>query len=157
MRSLSTSAIVVALGLAPACASSEPEPGMIDWREEPHHLSVLLASTMEPDESGGTVGVDYEYRTSQFLGLGAVVEHAFEQIDATTVLAVADLHLTHHVILQTGPGIEFVDGENEFVYRLGALYEFELGDGYTLSPQLHHDWTTGEDAYVAGVALGVGF
>ncbi len=130
--------------------------GEHDWREEPHHLSLLVASTVEENESAPSVGLDYEYRTSQFLGLGTVVERAFEEIDATTILAVADLHLTNQFIVQTGPGVEFVDGEEEFAFRIGVLYEFERG-GYTISPQLHYDWTSGENAVVLGVAWGFGF
>ena len=141
--------------LMSACTSLEGE-GEFDWREQPHHLSVLPSGTIEGNESAFSIGLDYEYRTSDFLGVGTVVERAFEDINATTVLAVADLHITNQWIVQTGPGVEFVEGEEEAVYRLGTLYEFERG-GYTVSPQLHYDWTSGEDALVFGVAFGVGF
>ncbi|MEL6430951.1 MAG: hypothetical protein AAFU73_01570 [Planctomycetota bacterium] len=127
-----------------------------DWDAEPHHVSVLSAGTWEDDEGAATVGLDYEYRRSEFLGLGAVVERAFGEIDATTVLGAFDLHLTHALVVQTGPGVEWIDGETKFVYRLGVLYEWML-DGYTLSPQIHYDATSGEDAVIAGVALGVAF
>ncbi|MEM7517281.1 MAG: hypothetical protein AAF368_10200 [Planctomycetota bacterium] len=129
--------------------------GEHDWRSKPHHISVLTGSTSEDNESAFTVGVDYEYRRSEYLGLGTVVEHAFEDIDATTLLAVADLHLTPQFIVQTGPGVEFIDSESEFVYRLGVLYEFEFLS-YTVSPQLHYDWVSGEDAIIVGLAFGVG-
>jgi len=150
---LTTTAWLACLMLASACVSVDPEH---DWREEPHHFSMLFSGTIEEEESAPSIGLDYEYRASRFLGLGAVVEEAFEDIDATTVIGVADLHLTNQFIVQTGPGVEFVDDEEEFVYRLGVLYEFER-DGYTLSPQIHHDWTSGEDAFVVGIALGFCF
>lgn len=138
-----------------SCAMFEHE-GEHDWREMPHHLSVLVAGTFEEEESAPSVGLDYEYRTTEFLGLGAVVEYAFDDIDASTLLGVADLHFSDQFIMQTGPGVEFIDGEEEFVYRVGLLYEFERR-GTTWSPQLHYDATSGKDAVVAGIAVGFGF
>ncbi|MFT7670524.1 MAG: hypothetical protein ACI8X5_003233 [Planctomycetota bacterium] len=141
--------------LMSSCAGMQHEEAH-DWQEMPHHLSLLVASTIEEDESAPSLGVDYEFRRSEFLGLGVVLERALEEIDATTVLGVADLHITNQFIVQTGPGIEFVGGEEELVYRTGVLYEFEFG-GYTVSPQLHYDWTSGEDAVIIGLAFGIGF
>ncbi len=147
--------VVFCVGGLAGCASLEGE-GEFDWREHPHHISVLFSGTFEQDESAPSVGLDYEYRVSEFLGLGGVAERAFGQIDATTLLAVADLHLTRQFIIQTGPGVEFLEGESAAAYRLGVLYEFE-GRGYTVSPQLHYDWVSGEDSVVAGIAIGYGF
>ena len=154
-RNMRSCAALACALLMSACAALEAEEPH-DWREAPHHLSVLISDTIEEDESAASVGLDYEYRTTEFLGLGMVVERAFDEIDATTVLVVADLHITNQFIIQTGPGVEFVDGEEESAYRLGMLYEFERG-GYTVSPQVHHDWTSGEDAFIIGLAFGYGF
>lgn len=124
----------------------------------PHHLSVLVGGTdlVNEDHTAVTLGLDYEYRVSEFLGLGFVVEQAFGDIDATTLLAVADLHLWHGLIAQVGPGVEFVDGNSHAALRLGMLYEFEFEGGFTLSPQLHYDFSH-EDALVFGIALGRAF
>ena len=128
------------------------------WKEKPHHVSVLPAMTVEASESASafTLGVDYEYRASDFLGVGAVAEQAFEEIDSTTLLAVVDLHITPQFVIQTGPGIEIFDDTEEFAYRIGVLYEWEL-EGRTLSPQVHYDLTSGEDAWVFALALGFCF
>ena len=127
------------------------------WVEQPHHLSVVIAGTHAVDENAFTLGVDYEYRLSGFLGLGTVVEYAFEPFNATTLLAVADLHIWRGLAVQTGPGVVFVDGEELFVYRIGGVYEFEF-DGFTVSPQVHYEATSSEaDAVVFGIALGHSF
>lgn len=144
-----------------ACLGSLTSCGMIpheehDWRAEPHHLSVLMAGTFEEEEEAPSIGIDYEYRTSEFLGLGAVAEYAFEDIDATTFLAVADLHFTDQMILQTGPGVEFIGDETEAVFRIGCLHEWVVG-AWTVSPQLHYDITSGENAVIFGIAFGVAF
>lgn len=124
----------------------------------PHHLSLLIGGTdlVDGDHTAMTLGLDYEYRVSEFLGLGFVVEQAFGDIDATTLLAVADLHLWDGLIAQIGPGVEFVDGNSHAALRLGMLYEFEFESGFTLSPQLHYDFSH-EDALVFGIALGRAF
>ena len=146
---------VSVVALLPACATMSPE-GKHDWSHQPHHFSTILGSTIDDEESAPTLGLDYEYRTNDIVGLGVVAEYAFEDIDATTLLGVADIHLTDEFVVQTGPGIEFIDDEEEAVYRLGMLYEFEEG-GWTVSPQIHYDWTSGEDAVIIGLAFGLCF
>ena len=124
----------------------------------PYHLSVVLADThINGEGNNPTVGIDIEYRASQLLGLGAVLEYAWGELDATTVLAVADIHLHDGWVVQVGPGFERRGGEDVFVSRVGLLYEFEW-DNLTLSPQLHWDYHDGEeDAVVAGFAFGFSF
>lgn len=124
----------------------------------PHHLSVLFADTHVSGEGDGfTFGIDYEYRVSKLFGVGAVVEKVYGELEATTVLAVADIHFQHGLIVQVGPGFERRHDENVFVARIGMLYEFEL-EKLTLSPQLHWDYHDGEtNAIVVGFALGLSF
>jgi hypothetical protein len=139
------------------CASTENKEHH-HWQQSPHHLSLLVATT-NTDEHGDafTLGVDYEYRVNDFLGIGLVAEYAFGDIEAFTYLAVADLHITNNFIAQVGPGVEFFDGEEIPVARVGLLYEFELS-GLTLSPQLHYDYHHDhDDAIVAGLAFGIAF
>jgi hypothetical protein len=157
VRSLALSCIG-SVGLSGA-AQAEEEHG-----EElsPHHLSVIVAGTVDDDEEAFTLGLDYEYRVNELLGVGAIAEYVFEDLDAWTLLGVADIHVWRGFAIQTGPGVEFIDGdgeeqdEEEFVYRIGALYEFEI-DRFTVSPQVHYDITTGKDAVVFGFAFGVNF
>jgi hypothetical protein len=124
----------------------------------PHHLSVLLADTHANGEGDNfTLGLDYEYRVNELLGVGTVVERAYGELDATTLLAVADIHFQNGLIVQVGPGLERKDHDNIFVTRLGVLYEFE-SENFTLSPQLHWDYHDGEvNTVVTGIALGFSF
>lgn len=145
-----------------------------EWREKPHHVSVILGGThvFEPNHTGFTIGIDYEYRVSQLLGLGGVVEYAFDEVDAWTLLAPADIHLTNQWTLQVGPGVEFIDvteeimlpdgsfeeeviSETNFVFRVGTFYEFKVGE-FTIAPQVHYDITR-SDALVFGIAIGRAF
>jgi hypothetical protein len=138
--------------------SEEPSEEEV-WRANPHHLSLVFAITHDRGQGDNafTLGLDYEYRLNSFLGLGAVIaEHAFGDVDATTFLAVADLHVWRGLAFQTGPGVEFIDSEMEWVYRLGALYEIEFGE-LTVSPQIHYDATSSEDAILYAIAVGYYF
>jgi hypothetical protein len=100
--------------------------------------------------------------------VGAVIEYATDDIDAVTLLGVADLHLWRGLAIQTGPGVEFVGEEEEengrtttnnrreFVYRVGVVYEFDVGK-FLVMPQVHYDYSTGADAVIYGLAFGFGF
>lgn len=150
----------------PASAQHHEEHG-------PHHLSIFLGGTavseefeefddgeefiVEEDFNVFTIALDYEYRLTEFWGAGFVAEHAFGGFDATTILAVADLHLWRGFMLQVGPGVEFTPEANRVVGRIGGIYEFELRDGYTIAPQLHADITGEATAFVYGVAFGRAF
>ena len=91
------------------------------------------------------------------MGVGFVVERAFGEVDSTTLLAVADVHIVEGLIMQVGPGVEFIDDTKYAIGRIGLLYEFDLGNDFTSSPQFHYDVSKGEDAVVFGVALGRAF
>ena len=128
------------------------------WQSTPHHLSALVGTTYTKECGNAfTIGVDYEYRVSDFLGVGFVAEYAFEDLDAYTYLLVADLHITNNFIAQIGPGVEFHGSHKMEVARLGFLYEFEVL-GVTISPQLHYDYhRNNKSAVVAGLAIGMSF
>lgn len=147
---------VAAILSAPVSAETNDEALVADTADHPHHVSILLGGTHidEVGETAFTAGIDYEYRVNDFVGLGFVAEQAFGKIDATTILAVADLHLTKGLVIQVGPGIEFVDDRRVGVARLGAIYEFELANRYTVSPQLHYDATSHHDSIIFAIALG---
>lgn len=136
------------------------------WVTHPNHISVLVADTTEhgdeESQSAFTVGVDYEYRVSRFLGLGAVAERAIDPLSTTTALGVADMHAWRGLAFQTGPGFERLgaregkETETKFVYRVGALYEVERGR-FTVSPQIHLDVAHNSHSLIFAVAFGFGF
>lgn len=59
--------------------------------------------------------------------------------------------------MQVGPGIEFGKHHDRFVFRIGALYEFEY-ESWTVSPQFHYDMAeNADDSLVFGFAFGKAF
>lgn len=158
-RSTGTAIAIASLAFASPAIAQQSAEEIEEEAEGPHHLSLVVAGTHVPDadETAFSLGIDYEYRVSEALGLGLVAEHAFGPLDSTTLLAVADIHLWKGWALQIGPGVEFAEDEEFFLGRLGTLYEFEIGDSFTLAPQVHYDLSEGEDAIVFGVGVGRAF
>lgn len=156
MKNLCLGLIALFLAL-PAQAFAQID---VEYHEDkPHHLSVIVGGSYikEIDDTFFTLGVDYEYRVNELIGLGIVAEQTFGEVEATTLLAVSDIHLWRGLALQVGPGVEFVDGETFVVGRVGALYEIELEHHFTIAPQLHYDISGGEDAIVFGIGIGRAF
>ena len=127
-------------------------------QEERHHISTFLGGTdlLETTETAFTLGLDYEYRVNRLLGAGAVLEHAFGDLNSTTFLVVADIHIWRGLVTQIGPGFEVTNGETHFAARFGALYEFVFDENLTVSPQIHYDISE-ENSLVFGLAFGFGF
>lgn len=129
---------------------------------KPNHLSAVIAGTFVDGEEAETIGLDYEYRVNETWGVGGVVEHAFHPIQSTTILLTADIHIWRGLAIQTGPGIELENGDEEegdsesFVYRVGMLYEFEISD-FTLAPQFHLDFAEEHTSVITAIAIGFNF
>lgn len=145
-----------------------------------HHLSVFLGATTADVELGGeggeagteseggetsgetktqtdgSIGLDYEYRLNRAWGL--VV--GFEWVGGDTRQWMAGLGAMLHPVtglkLLAGPGVERHEGEEEFLFRLGAMYDFGLGS-WSLTPAINVDFLDGEQAYVYGIYFGKGF
>lgn len=127
--------------------------------ESPHHVSLLLGATelVDEDEVGFTYGIDYEYALDETLGLGFVIERAEGDVETTSLFAVADVHLTRHLVLQVGPGFEWGEADDVGAFRFGGYYEWEL-DEITVSTTLSYDIADGEDdSIVLGLLVGFRF
>lgn len=141
-------------GFAAPAAASEREGA----HEKPNHLSLILGGThlFGEEYTAFTVGLDYERELREHLGVGVVVEHAVEEIDATSVYGVVDIHLAHGFVIQTGPGVEWIDDHTLAVGRFGVFYEAEAG-GLIIAPSVSYDVSEAEDSLVFGLAIGTKF
>ena len=83
-----------------------------------------------------------------------VLEHAFGEIDAATILGVTDVHIWKGLVVQLGAGVEFIDEEKYLVGRIGTLYEYEFKGGLTFAPQVHYD-ISHKNSVVFGASFGV--
>ena len=129
-----------------------------------HHLALFAGLGAEtkrdtPDENGFAIGLVYEYRFHKHWGIGIAVDALGQDTfrDASLVVPVS-LHPIGNWRVFTGPGVEFTDKKDKFIYRLGVGYEFPLGGHWSLAPEVLADFVDGGGIiYIGGLALGYEF
>jgi hypothetical protein len=144
-----------------------------------NHLSLFTGGTTESSDgetsTAFSLGLDYERRLSELIGLGLGGELVFggEEREALAGLLL-NLHPAGGLVLAAGPGLEFAkerqDGggveaqqeepgtETRAGFRVGLLYEFEVGHRYSIAPAVYTDLIEGKQpTFVWGLAFGVGF
>jgi hypothetical protein len=126
-----------------------------------HHLSLVYGAVTESkegheDEHGRAVGIVYQYRFHERWGVGVAVERlSGDHFRETVVAFPVSMHVSDRLRLLTGPGIEFGEEENDWLWRLGASYEFELGGHWALGPEVAVDFISGGGTtWFAGLGLG---
>jgi hypothetical protein len=146
-----------------------------------HHLALFLGFGVEDkknhDENTQAAGLEYEYRFSDNWGVGAVYEQLGEDAIRNEVLVIpVSLHIGHGWRFFAGPGYEWHSSNNadeshdesgkegghkhkdKFLLRLGAGYEFKIGEHWSIAPELLVDAIeTGDNTWLAGVAIGYHF
>jgi hypothetical protein len=119
---------------------------------EPHStLGVFLGDTTENRRDGLTLGLEYEYRLNEVVGIGLTAEHVGGAFD-TNVIAIPIAAHRGRWKLYAGPGIEFSDDGDEPLFRIGAEYGFHYGS-LEISPQLDLDFVNGERLFVFGLVI----
>lgn len=119
-----------------------------------HHVALFLGAKVSDGEAAFSVGVDYEYELTELLGIGAIVEYSAGHEPAWLFAGALTLHATEALSFTLAPGVEIEDGEESFLLRLGASYEFELAERWTIGPDLNVDIVDGEAALVVGIGIG---
>ena len=140
---------------AVASEAGEESHGEPEYR---HDLSVFLGATRAEGENLETAGIEYAYRINKNWKVGALVERAVRVSDSTLVIAFASFHPYKGWFIGGGLGRKDPGPDRENTARLSFGYEFELGGGWLLSPQVHRDFIENEeDEEVFGFAIGKEF
>ena len=121
-----------------------------------HHVGLLLGNTHEEHEDDFTVGLDYEYRFSQYIGIGGLLEYVGEDIREWVGLVPLFIHPHKGFRFMAAPGIKHKEDEDKFLWRLGIGYRFPIGN-WTIAPEFNLDFTEGRTAEVYGLSFGYGF
>ena len=151
------------LRIAAQAAEAATEPDATEPEFPRHHFSVFAGGVTNFDEgeadreTSSTVGLEYEYRFCRMFGAGVLFEDVFGGEREYIVLAPFSVHPWRGLRLTAGPGADFRSGDTEFVFRTGVGYEFELGHGWTLAPEIAGDFTHEANTLVFGVSVGWGF
>jgi outer membrane scaffolding protein for murein synthesis (MipA/OmpV family) len=123
-----------------------------------HHVAVFFGGTHDyHDENAFTLGLDYEYRLTELLGAGALIDYAGGDIESAVIGGGLFIHPWQDLRFLTAVGKEIHNGHNEFLVRLGVMYDFHL-EGWTLSPTINVDLLESDHQNVVyGIAFGRGF
>ena len=125
-----------------------------------HHIAGFLGGTYAEHKTAFTIGADYEFRISKWVGVGALIDYAGGHLKERIVAATVVVHPTNHMSVVIGAGqdhrTEHGHTENTFVVRVGATYFFEAGR-LSIGPQYFLDTTAGETLHVFGITIGTGF
>ena len=157
------SIILLALSLAtgPAVAADNSGNKGGGHAEIPHSILAVsvgyaLERKRDKDEEAGAIGVEYEYRFSQHWGVGGVIEGLGKDvIRDVSLAALVSFHPAGGWRLFAGPGYEFTQKKDEFLFRTGVGYEFSFGNHWTLAPEVIADFiASGKRTYIIGLALG---
>jgi hypothetical protein len=143
-------------------AQSAGANGIEDHEFHRHHVGVFLGGGSRPQPTGDTDhgfagGVDYEYRFSRWVGVGALVEAASGDLRDAVVAGLVFAHPWKGSLFAVGLGAEISSQSTEFVARLGAAYQFPIGERFTIAPTFSVDLVHAEPTYLYGITLGVGF
>lgn len=124
-------------------------------------LEVFLGNTYEDsehgDENGFTVGLTYERRLSELLGIGGFYEYTAGDFDKWSIGVPLFIHPYEGWRFALAPGLEHRESDDEFLFRTGVAYEFELSEQWVMMPEFNIDFVDGEDAFVFGLTFGFGF
>ena len=121
-----------------------------------HHVALFLGGTHAEGENEFTVGLDYSYRFHSLFGAGGLIDHAGGELDTTLIAPALFIYPFGGLSIVLAPGIEFNDDDN-FAFRLGFAYEFEIMEKYTIAPESNLDFVDGETDEVYGIAFGIMF
>ena len=140
--------------------------------EEEHRNAVelFLGGVTETDESatGFGVGLGYVRHLSTMWSLGVAGELSTSEVSRDWLITIpVYFKPTGGLVLWTGPVIEGSDeapedgGDSERAtnlgVRFGTAWEFEVGERFTLSPEVNLDLVDGSSTWVYGLSVGVGF
>jgi hypothetical protein len=138
----------------------------------PKHVAGVFLGGTNPEEGNTefTFGAEYEYRVARQFGVGLVYERTNDghdsvhddghghlvavEEDVSIALFALHLHPTHALRLTAGAGMEYGSHiKDEGLLRVGAAYDFALGEGFALAPTVNVDLVDGDTAFVFGITL----
>ncbi|MBT8367860.1 MAG: hypothetical protein KJP23_24465 [Deltaproteobacteria bacterium] len=121
-----------------------------------NHVGLFLGNTHEEGEDEFTIGLDYEYRFSQYVGIGVLLEYVGEDDREGVGMVPLFLHPYKGFRWVVAAGVKPKADETKFIWRLGIGYRFPIGN-WTIAPEFNLDFTEGKTVEVYGASFGYGF
>jgi hypothetical protein len=154
---LLTGVFSILLAIAPGVCMAEEEKG----HEEhfgPHRLELFLGNTHDEGENDFTIGIGYEYRINQMFGIGVLFEGIRSESREWIIFVPLILHPYKGWRFVLAPGLELEEQtrDKEYLTRVGAGYEFEIGR-WSITPEFNLDFADRGAVPVFGVSFGYAF
>ena len=143
--------LVLLLFTSPSNASEEAHGA----EHKKNVIAGFVGLTHERRENGLALGVEYERKITESVGIGLLAERTWGDFNFW-VVAVPVYFGTGRWRFGVGPGVEGTRGDTEPLGRFIVGYEFE-GEKAHYAPGLAIDFVDGEQVYVLGVAIGFEF
>ena len=118
-------------------------------------LALFIGITDDRGDDAFSLGLDYEYKFSEVFGIGGLLDHAGGDVRTWVVGVPIFAHPVGGLVVLLAPGIEHQDdGDKEALIRLGAGWDFEVGERFVITPVFNIDFVDGDKVYVYGVEFG---
>jgi len=165
--------------LLPAgCAQTPQPPRLVDSLQEPYPgeepphetresgepyepsqgsqaVGVFLGgATSSSEESGFVTGLEYGYRLTESVGIGAFAENVSGSARSFSAGAQAFWVLPQKFVLFAGLGAEEREDEWGTLWRTGIEYEWCMPSGWVIAPSLFYDIGEEDNLLVFGVTFG---
>ena len=157
-------AIVLLIMMAPGTAPAEEEHEGAAHSFHRHHAALFIGNTQnDGSEHGLSVGMEYEYRINQWLGLGGLVEYAAGDFEHLLIAVPLFIHPYEDWLFVVAAGTEIHKDEEEnkgkrdWLVRTSVGYQFQFGEKYSITPAFHVDFSEHETLFIYGFYIGLGF
>ena len=114
-----------------------------EGEEKRNKIALFLGGTHKESDDGASVGLEYEHRLSDLVGVGLLFEVTPSLSERVVGMPTLFLHPVGDLGVLLAPGIEYEDSERVFLFRVGLSWDFELASGITLAPELNYDLVEG--------------
>ena len=127
--------------------------------ENRHGIELFLGNAHDDGEDGFTVGLGYEYRLNQLFGIGGFMEFTGGDLKEWILAPAFVLHPYKgwRFLVAAGVDVSRHDRDNEFLFRVGAGYEFEIGEKWAITPEFNVDFVDNSEVFVYGLSFGYKF
>ena len=139
--------LVVALLPMSAIAGEHEHPG--------NEIAAFAGLADEGGENALALGLEYERRINDVLGIGVLAEKTGGDINSWVYAVPITIHAEWWKLI-VAPGIEEKHGHTESLIRIGVGREFEVSE-LKITPSLSIDFVDGETIYLLGVSFGIAF
>ena len=157
-------AIVLLIIMAPGTAPAEEEHEGAAHSFHRHHAALFIGNTQnDGSEHGLSVGMEYEYRINQWLGLGGLVEYAAGDFEHLLIAIPLFIHPYEDWLFAVAAGTkihkdeEENKGKRDWLVRTSVGYQFQFGEKYSITPAFHVDFSEHETLFIYGFYIGLGF